>query len=330
MQDVIIVGAGMSGLVAGQMLQDAGLNIIIVDKGRSVGGRLATRRIGEGLADHGAQFFSVRDERFQAVVDKWLADDLVYQWSQGWTDGSADNSKKDGHPRYAVRGGMNAIAKHLAEQINDIQVNVKVASIEQLNDGWQLQDEDGQVYQSHAMLLTPPVPQSLALLQAGKVTLHPDDYEALTRIQYGECLCGLFELDGDFALLEPGAVQNHDETFYWLADNKRKGISKTQILTVHANPSYSHAHYDSPDDDVLADMRERLDVFGKVIIQSQQLKKWRYAIPLVMHDEPCLVAQDVPTLVFAGDAFGGQARVEGAFLSGLSAGEQLIQLINQL
>ena len=328
MQDVIIVGAGLSGLIAGQMLQDAGLKITIVDKGRSVGGRLATRRIAEGRADHGAQFFTVRDERFQSVVTKWLADDLVYQWATGWTDGSADYSHKDGHPRYAVQGGMNALAKYLAETIDDIRVNIKVDSIKQLNDGWQHIDEDGQVYQSHILLLTPPVPQSLVLLQAGNVKLHPADHQALTKIKYGECLCGLFELNGDFTLPEPGAVQNHDETFYWLADNQHKGISKTQILTVHANPDYSHAHYDAPVEDVLADMRERLNTFGEVTIISQQLKKWRYAIPLAMHDEPCLVAQDVPTLVFAGDAFGGQARVEGAFLSGLSAGEQLIQLTN--
>ena len=46
-------------------------SIFIVDKGRSVGGRLATRRIGPGRADHGAQFFTVRSDKFQGYVDRW-------------------------------------------------------------------------------------------------------------------------------------------------------------------------------------------------------------------------------------------------------------------
>ena len=67
-----IIGAGVSGLVAGRRLVDAGATVIIVDKGRSVGGRLATRRIGGATFDHGAQFFTVRTPAFQAQVDDWV------------------------------------------------------------------------------------------------------------------------------------------------------------------------------------------------------------------------------------------------------------------
>ena len=69
---VVIVGAGMSGLVAAQELVAAGVEVAVVDKGRSVGGRLATRRIGDARLDHGAQFFTVRTPAFQRRVDQWL------------------------------------------------------------------------------------------------------------------------------------------------------------------------------------------------------------------------------------------------------------------
>ncbi len=39
--DVIIVGAGICGLLAAHTLANAGISTRIVDKGRSVGGRLA-------------------------------------------------------------------------------------------------------------------------------------------------------------------------------------------------------------------------------------------------------------------------------------------------
>jgi len=56
---VLVVGAGLAGLTAGRVLAAAGIDTVIVDKGLSVGGRLATRRIGDATLDHGAQFFTV-------------------------------------------------------------------------------------------------------------------------------------------------------------------------------------------------------------------------------------------------------------------------------
>ena len=59
------------------------VDVRIVDKGRSVGGRLATRRIGEARLDHGAQFFTVRTPAFQAQVDDWVARGVVHVWNHG-------------------------------------------------------------------------------------------------------------------------------------------------------------------------------------------------------------------------------------------------------
>lgn len=69
--DVLVVGARLTGLMASRTLQEQGLGVTLIDKGRSVGGRLATRRLGPGRADHGAQFFTVRRLEFQIWVDHW-------------------------------------------------------------------------------------------------------------------------------------------------------------------------------------------------------------------------------------------------------------------
>ena len=112
--DVLVVGAGLSGLLAASTLAARGLTVQVVDKGRSVGGRLATRRMGPGRADHGAQFFTVRDPAFAALVKQWEAAGHVYTWSHGWSDGSLGQTPPDGHPRYATAEGMNTLAKVLA------------------------------------------------------------------------------------------------------------------------------------------------------------------------------------------------------------------------
>ncbi len=319
--DVIIVGAGVSGLIAARELQEAGKNVTVLDKGSSVGGRLATRRIGEGIADHGAQFFTSRTGAFQQYVDEWLDDDVIYVWGHGWSDGSVKRSTNDGHPRYVARNGMNAIAKKLAEPVKNILVNTKVSNIVWDDNLWRLTDSDGQQFTSKALIMTPPVPQTLALIE--DVPISSDEKSALERIEYGPCLCGLFVIEGDIDLPEPGALQNFDNTVYWIADNKQKGISPDEhIITMHVEARYSRKHYDDDDAAILYYLRQELQYYlakGTSIVE-EQLKKWRYSVPLTTHPHDILQSKSLP-IIFAGDAFGGRGRIEGAFISGSLAGK---------
>ena len=41
--DLIVIGAGFGGLLAACMLQANGARVLVLDKGRGVGGRMATR-----------------------------------------------------------------------------------------------------------------------------------------------------------------------------------------------------------------------------------------------------------------------------------------------
>lgn len=327
--DVLIIGAGLSGLMAAHTLKNAGYTVQLIDKGRSVGGRLATRRVGDnGIADHGAQFFSVRTDTLQAYVDQWLEQDLVYVWGMGWSDGSIKRTVSDGHPRYVVRGGMNKLAKHLATDL-DVTVGRRIESIAVDGQNWTLSDGEGEVYTGRALIMTPPVPQSLTLLDASTIQLAENDRAELDKIQYGPCLCGIHEIDGEVDLPEPGAVQNFKNEIYWIADNHAKGISEPVIVTTHADVKFSRQHYDVSDDVIRPQLEAALQPYLKhgASITNTQVKRWRYSIPHITYPKEHLMADNLPNLVFAGDAFGGRGRVEGAFMSGISAGTAISDVL---
>lgn len=320
--DVVIVGAGLSGLMAAHTLISAGKSVVVLDKSVSPGGRLATRRIGAGKADHGAQFFTVRDAAFQAWVDRWLAEGRARVWSHGWSDGV--QTQADGHPRYMYVDGMNEMAVWLAESLN-VRVNVQVDRLVAADGGWTVTDTAGAVYHAPAVLLTPPVPQSLALLDRGGVVLPAETRASLDTVSYDRCVGLMMVVEGGNPLPAPGAIQRPQETVSWIADNAAKGLSATRILTLHTNAAYSLAHYDDADDVIAADLIAQVRPFigDDAVIAQAQVKRWKYSAPVAVLPQRTLTATVAGAqIAFAGDAFGAP-RVEGAALSGMAAGAAL-------
>lgn len=326
---VLIVGAGIAGLLAAHRLHSAGVRTVVAEREMLPGGRMATRSIGPGRADHGAQFFTVRTPEFQQWVDQWIAKGLVFEWAQGWSDGSFDSAPTDGHPRYAVRGGMQALALHLAGGLPDVRLRTNLTVIAPHARGWLAIDDRGRVLTATALLVTPPVPMVLPLLRAGGIALNTTGSSALSAITYAPCLAGIFWVNGTVNLPDPGAIQQHNAAINWIADNQRKGISpEATVITVHAGPSYSRDLWLCADWEILAALEAGLRRFKEIDAQivEKTLVRWRYAMPLVTHPQPYLLAQGQPALVFAGDAFGGP-RIEGAARSGLAAAEALAALL---
>lgn len=330
--DILIIGAGMTGLMAALQLAGGKQTVTLVDKGHSVGGRLATRRLAAGRADHGAQFFTVRDADFQAYVDAWQQAGLVYEWSRGWSDGSLNPDGADGYPRYAVRDGMNGLAKALAAKASaapnvHIVTDVRIAAVRHEGVRWFAEADDGRRFEAGTLVMTAPVPQSLDLLARGGIVLPEICQQELGPLAYAPCLCGMYRVEGEVMLPEPGAVQRPRAEITWLADNRRKGISPdATVITIHAGPEFSRTHYDAADAVVEPHLRAALMPYlgeGATIAEAQ-VKRWRYALPLVLYPQRYLKALDLPSLYFGGDAFGGP-RVEGAALSGMTIGRMLAE-----
>ena len=322
---VVIVGAGLSGLVAAHELVAAGVDVAVVDKGRSVGGRLATRRIGDARLDHGAQFFTVRTPAFQRRVDDWIDRGIVHVWNHGF-----DADAADGHPRYVATNGMNSLAKDLAAGLDGTSCSIETstmaftvrATAERDEtpgvSGWDVVIDDASVRSGDAVVLTSPLPQSLALLVDSGVEMDG----TLMRTEYDRTIGLLATLDGPSAIPASGGVHDGDEVFSFIGDNRAKGISPADAVTFHANPEWSEAHWND-DDTLLEQLTAAAERWlGDASIVEAQVKKWRLATPRSIWPDPCWSGAD-GTIIMAGDAFAGP-KVEGAHNSGLAAAHALL------
>lgn len=315
-----VIGAGIAGLLAAETLQGKGWQVVVLDKGRGVGGRMATRRVGAAVFDHGAQFFTVRDERFAALVETWVEAGVAVEWARGFANAEGQRNN-DRYPRYRGVQGMTSVPKALAAGL-DVRLQTRVTVVRLEAGLWQVESEDGQRFTSEALLMTPPVPQSLALLDAGHVALPYPARAALAGIAYHSCIAVMALLDGPSGLPAPGAVQVNGEPISWLGDNFQKGISPVHAVTIHAGPQFSREHWDAKPQDAGRLLLEAAAPWLGAGVTQFEVQRWRYSQPLQPYPEACLFLAEPAPLVFAGDAFAGP-RVEGAALSGLAAAERL-------
>lgn len=315
--EVLIVGAGMAGLTAARELTRAGRQVLVIDKGRGPGGRLATRWIGDATLDHGAPFFAATDAKFSAEVARWHREGAVRSWGGREGESTAAARRWCGVPAMATFGRY--LARGLA-----LATSTKLDALRREGDRWCAVLADGSEIQAEAALLTPPVPQTLALMDAGRVTLASESRSILASIKYERCLAVLAVLAGPANLSDPGLVEFANGPLAKIIDNQVKGVSAVPAVTLLAGAAYSLARWDDDRTVVAAELLAAAAPWLGVGVLAQQMHGWRYCRPTTTSDSPCLEIGETPPLILAGDAFGGPD-VAGAFRSGRSAAHALLK-----
>jgi renalase len=317
----IIVGAGLAGLIAAHVLKDTGVRVKVLEKEDKVGGRMRTARLQEGAFDHGAQFFTVRDERFENIVASWVSAGVAEIWTHGFAD---QNGKKhdDGHPRYRGAHGMTTIVEHLACDL-DVQTYAEVTRLKADERVWKVFTGDLS-HTADALVLTAPIPCTLALVDGSGLALPIEDRKALESIDYDPCVAVMALLDGPSGVPEPGGVQIGGEPLFWVSDNQKKGISEVPAVTIHAGPQWSRKHMRSDDDTVVRLLLEEAKEYVGMKTKAAAVYRWKHSMPLEPYEEAFVYVEGPPPLMICGDAFAGP-KVEGAVLSGLAAADKLLR-----
>jgi predicted NAD/FAD-dependent oxidoreductase len=153
---IAIVGAGIAGLACARALVDGGLAPVILDKGRGVGGRLATRRVDGSLQfDHGAPHIAAMSPGFGAVLQEAVAAGALARLHP-------DAKTAEAGPDYVGIPGMSGFPRHLARDL-DIRTGLRVSAVTKDDAGWRVTAGDWSETFDR-VILTLPAPQVPHLL----------------------------------------------------------------------------------------------------------------------------------------------------------------------
>lgn len=307
----------MAGLTAARALTRQGWDTVVLDKGRGLGGRLATRRFGPdtgrstaGRADHGAQALRAESSAFAS----WLAESAQTGLLQPWPGRTGE---------WIAPAGLSAVAKYLAADLT-VHTGQLVNAVAATATGWTVTTESGAAFSANALLCTIPAPQALALVQQGEYVATAADQAVLAGIAYDPCLTALVQLSAPSNVPAPGGHWLRDRAVEWVADNQQKGISPDwPTLTVQAGAAFSQTWLEGDLTEagrVL--LAELADWIPADRIETVQMHRWRYSQTRQGHPAPFWAADAPHPLLFGGDGFGGigpfDARlgVERAYASG--------------
>lgn len=320
MSSTLIIGAGITGLTAARYLTQQGWNVTVIDKGRGVGGRMATRRIEQARADHGAQYFSVQTPEFTEFITELVAKQIITEWSP-----------LSNRPYYIGAEGMNAIAKEMARGLT-VHTNERVVKVWVDDKQWVVETEAGTVYRADTLICTIPAPQALDLWRQSSLELTTDDYQALTSIVYEPCLAVLLTMSQPSRITEPGIRTFQNGDINWVVDNQQKGISPTPSVTIQASAIFSEAHLEGDLPSIGQRLANQLTEWIPVdTVTSLQVHRWRYSLAKKRYPSAFLRAQAPLPLLFGGDGFDEdgldtqQQSIERAFTSGRKMAESLLR-----
>ena len=340
--DVIVVGAGLAGLGAARVLVDAGLSVLVIDKGRGVGGRCATRRLAiegkELRLDHGAPCFTLRDPAFREALLPLLEAGLVRPWVDGLVtavDGRfVPPPAEYVEPRYAHRDGNAAIARHLALGL-DVVLETAVTGIHREGDRWRVtahgleatwqspeaspESAGSWVREATRVIVTCPVPQVRTLVSSER-SIPEVAYEVVWAVM------AVYQPGASPSQVPSDALRFEQEPVLDRAyrDSSKRDVSPYETWVFHTRADWSDRHVETDRTaiarHVLAAASRALGADFETAPLVVQVHRWRYARPVQVLPEPDPVEAG---LLLAGDAWG--ERIEGAWLSGVRSAWRLLE-----
>ena len=296
---IAVIGAGIAGITCARTLAKAGHRVSVFEKSQGAGGRMATRNTEFGEFDHGVQYFTVRDPRFEEALS--TATGLVRPWSANTVRILDDHGRvmaaslpvPEAH--WVAKPGMNALVQQWAKPLQDagiLVVNTQVIRLEadKLHpERWQLQTQspggESHVYCGFdTVILAMPAPQAQALLlssqqakglqaELGRVTVAPCWTLMVAFPQAQQpTLCSLGP--------QWNVARSTHHRIAWLArESSKPGRGPIERWTIQANVEWSQRHLEDNAERIKAKLLRGFAEITGIHAEPPhaEVHRWRYA-----------------------------------------------------
>lgn len=312
-----IVGAGVAGASCAGKLAAAGWDVDVYDKARGAGGRLSTRRTGQGWASLASPFLSARRDPFRSQLRDWVRQGWVAPvrgniW-QGRATVSWAQAQLQNHYRPTIEPSQ--LVHHL---LGDARLHTlsPVAALRPrtivLENGQALGDYD-------CVICSVPAPQAIPMLDA-----LPLLRERLGEVRYRPIWSFLMRWEGG-----PAAdVIKFDDHLLNLA--VRQAFNGPGLWAVYSSHEFAETYLEASIEEAgnraASALMGLLGLACPVDIEASHL--WRHALPQTAVGGYWLGDRE-NRVALIGDSIAG-AGIERAWESGLRLAQVLIQAEEEL
>ena len=298
--DVIIAGAGLSGCYLASKIKELGLNTLIIEKSKSIGGRFSTKPVGGGIADYGCQYLKPKTKELSELIQVLENKNLIKK----------SNILQDGEA-FIAPYGINKIPQYLSLGVSTL-LNQKVSFIKKTTNQWEVKTNSFSL-KSKILVLTMPINQVSDLLKASDLAI-PDLPTAAYKNFYTITFQNMDAI-GSKSILK-------NDFSPWICNNLLKGLSIDQnIYTVNVNEELSNTLLNVEDNKKHELIKTHLEESGFKNFFFYDLHYWKYAFTEGQNNIANYFNED-NMLALCGDSFSvGQA--DGAVVSAQKTFEQI-------
>ncbi len=333
--DVIVVGAGVSGLSCARRLVEAGASVLVVDRAKGVGGRCATRHVDGLPIDFGVVFLHGQSPAFVREIEGVEGATKLVDWPARRHDTGMPcqpDAFGANERRLAYVEGVSAFPKHLARGLS-IELRTDVRAVTAVTRTMRVETTDGRVLEAPTVVLAlaPEQPRELLEtvgMESPELAAAGEVLRMFTSRSSVAVLCG-YPLSSPVPPWDVSYPSDSPVLLMVSNESTKRPGRRQNALVFQTTPRWSRKHIDDPlaelETEILAEAGRRLGPWAAEPSWAQ-VHLWRYARLDRGNELATPLLFDLPgggRLGVAGEVFAPGGGVEAAWMSGRALGERI-------